>query len=401
MRTNSILASALSVSMESEELMSGEELNPVTEETTVAVDEILEEVRDQGDVVEEHEDAVEEMEGAAESLESLICSLESAIADGGMNPQAADIHGRAVANAVRRLPIDGQQFTVSVESFGGTGDKLQASMEALEQAKDLLKKIWEGIKNAVVGAWKAMANFVKTIGTSAAALKRAAAVLKARAAKMSGKPKNEKIDGKAVSSALNVKGSVETAGEVVAALDALVAGGSKVIMAANKASNELKSIVSYVATGNGSAEPDYVELNKDLPRDQLPGAQIKIGENGIPSLEKTKGDFSGAEITVADANGVRNIAGGIEKVAKMIESFSSRDFKKLESEMNKHIKDQDAAVKKLEAEKDVKKDIQKDLKAFRKVSNIVRAVGPQYMAHAAQGAKAAYAYASKSAAQYA
>lgn len=178
---NSILHSALNVSMEGIDPNASAEINPVTEETIVQVDEVLEEARGDSAIVEEHDEAVEELSQAADSMESLIASLESAIADGGMSPQAADIHSRAVAIATRRLPIDASEFTVSNESFGGTGDKLQASMEAMEGAKALLSKIWEAIKNAVQGAWAAVKNFFATMGKSGPAVVAAGQSLKQRA----------------------------------------------------------------------------------------------------------------------------------------------------------------------------------------------------------------------------
>lgn len=178
---NSILHSALNVSMEGIDPNASAEINPVTEETIVQVDEVLEEARGDSAVVEEHDQAVEELSQAADSMESLIASLESAIADGGMSPQAADIHSRALAIATRRLPIDASEYTVSNESFGGTGDKLQASMEALDGAKALLAKIWEAIKNAVTGAWNAVKTFFATMGKSGPAVVAAGQSLKQRA----------------------------------------------------------------------------------------------------------------------------------------------------------------------------------------------------------------------------
>lgn len=192
---NSILHSALNVSMEGIDPNASQEINPVTEETIVAVDEVLEEARGDSAIVEEHDVAVDELSQAADSMESLIASLESAIADGGMGPQAADIHGRALAIATRRLPIDAAEFTVSTESFGGTGDKLQASMEALEGAKALLSKIWEAIKNAVQGAWAAVKNFFATMGKSGPAVVAAGQSLKQRAAAAKGQnPASAKIN---------------------------------------------------------------------------------------------------------------------------------------------------------------------------------------------------------------
>jgi len=198
---NSILQSALNISLESAS-EENQEINPVTEETIVAVDEVLEEVREDSAEVEEHDDAIEELSDTAESLESLITSLESFVAGGGMGPQAADMHSRALAIATRKLPINSSDYTVSTESFGGTGDKLVASQEALEGAKKLLNSIWDAIKNAVVSAWNAVKNFFATIGKSGPAVVAAGQSLKKRAQSAKGgkAPESGKISlGNAVS----------------------------------------------------------------------------------------------------------------------------------------------------------------------------------------------------------
>jgi hypothetical protein len=178
---NKLLLSALNVSLESADLTENQEINPVTEETIVAVDEVLEEVRGGADDIEEHDEAVEELSEAAESLESLVSSLESFIADGGMSPAAADMHSRALAIATRRLPVNAADYTVSTESFGGTGDKLVASQEALEGVKKLLSNIWDAIRNAVRSAWNAVKEFFATIGKSGPAVIAAGQSLKKRA----------------------------------------------------------------------------------------------------------------------------------------------------------------------------------------------------------------------------
>jgi len=178
---NSILQDALAVSLESAAEAENQEINPVTSETIVEIDELLEEVREGAASVDEHDEAVEELTDAADSLESLISSLESFIADGGMAPQTADMHARALQIATRKLPVNAADFTVSTESFGGTGDKLTASMEALDNVKALLGKIWDAVRSAVEGAWNAAKDFYAAIGKSGPAVVAAGQSLKKRA----------------------------------------------------------------------------------------------------------------------------------------------------------------------------------------------------------------------------
>ena len=398
---NSILQSALSVSLESDDLpMEGAELNPVTETTTVQVDEVLEEVREAGDAVEEHEEAVEELDGAAESLESLITSLESAIADGGMSPQTADVHSRAMANAVRRLPIDASQFTVSNESFGGTGDKLVASQEALEGAKEMLSKIWNAIKNAVIGAWKAVVNFVQTIGKSAAALNKAGKLLIASANSAKGNAKGKKIDATGVAKLLHVNGDFD--GNVAGKLATIVSNGAKVVNSAKVAQSELTKLAGAVASGMGGDENVGTgdAIYKALPQGALPGGrEIEEQEKGgyiMPKLvAKVDLKLAKVELDVPDANAIKGIGQGIIKIAQFIDDYDKKYFKGLQKTIDDFVNKQDKLIQRMELEKEETQKVRKQLNDFKKISSIARAVGPDYLGYAASAAKASFNYGKK------
>lgn len=416
-----LLKQALSVSMESADPLENEELNPVTETTTVAVDEILEEVRDQEDVVEEHDEAVEELTGAAESLESLITSLESAIADGGMSPQSADIHSRALAIATRRLPIDANDYTVSTESFGGTGDKLTASMEALEGAKKLLSDIWNAIKTTVVNAYKAVVNFVRTIGKSAAALTRAGKILIAQAGQLEGSPKTAEIDATGVAKYLHKDGSLKTS--VGAGLMEIVSKYSGVAQSASIAKDEIIKLVGATASGrlekNEFAEA-HDKIIKALPVGELPGGRVIETDDVVPKLViKTNLKADTNNVKTPSAQDIKSIGQSIIKVAEKIGEFDKKHFVALEKAIDKAVAEQDRLVKKMDFETDKfvggtvkgkevgvrvagedKKAVRQALNDFRKISHIARSVGPAYMSYAAGAAKAAFSFGKKAVAAY-
>lgn len=397
---NSILQSALSVSLESDDLpMEGAELNPVTETTTVQVDEVLEEVREAGDAVEEHEEAVEELDGAAESLESLIASLESAIADGGMSPQTADVHSRAMANAVRRLPIDASAFTVSNESFGGTGDKLVASQEALEGAKAMLSKIWAAIKNTVINAWKAVVNFVQTLGKSAAALNKAGKLLIASANSVKGDAKGKKIDATGVAKLLHVNGDFD--GNVAGKLATIVSNGAQVVNSAKVAQSELTKLAGAIATGRTTTEEQaagHEAILKALPKGALPGGrEIVESEGGMPKLTaKVDLKLAKVELDVPDAAAIKGIGQGIIKIAQFIEDYDKKYFKGLQKSIDEFVTKQDKLIVRMELEdKAETAKVRAELNGFKKISSIARAVGPDYLGYAANAAKASFNYGKK------
>lgn len=397
MRSN-ILMNALSVSMEGIDPTENIEINPVSEETTVAVDEALDEMNSAEEVVEEHDDAVEELESAADSMESLVVALESAVKAGGMSPRTADMHNRAMAIAVRRLPIDAEHFTVSTESFGGTGDKMTASMEALDGAKELLSKIWTAIKNAVVKAWQAVVNFVTTLGKSARALKKASEVLRIQARDINGEAKTKEIDAKAIAKALHVDGKFTTASS---ALKTINQKGRDVVAFTVQSTGALKEAAAAVATSAESIEV-AVDFSK-LPTEQLPGGYIvKIGEGEgkMPKFVLDKNFDEDVKVPTPNRAEVIAISDAIGEIAALVENFDGKFFKNAKKEIDQAISKVDREVKKLEADKEDKKEARSNLRQFRKAANMPRSVGPEYMAYAARSAKAAFNFGKKVVAAY-
>lgn len=246
---SSILTAALTASLE--DASEGQEINPVTSETVVELDEVLEEVREAGEEVAGEDEAVDMISEAADSMESLIASLESAVAAGGMSPQTADMYSRGMSNALRKLPIDKSQFSVSTESFGGTADKLVASQEALEGAKELLAKLWNGIKTAVLNAWNAVKGFYERIGKSGPAVVAAGKSLKSAAGATKGNPTGKATLSNGALNALVVNGSfdpVKALGGVVEGFDVGVKNyGAKIL-------SSLSPLIATVESGQVSPE---------------------------------------------------------------------------------------------------------------------------------------------------
>lgn len=396
---NTILLSALTVtSLENLEPEAAEtaELNPVTDQTVVEIDEILEEVRDGAADVEEHDDAVEELEGAAESLESLIASLESAIADGGMNPQAADIHSRAMINAVRRLPVDGSQYTVSVESFGGTGDKLQASMEAMEGAKDLLAKIWAAISSAVKSAWAAAVKFVDTLGKSGEVIVRAGTQLKSSAVKVNGKPKTETVPVGAAGKFLHTNGKVE--GPLSQSLQRVKMNGDTITTIGNVAVKGLKTMA-----GNGAVDIDtfITSITEPLGNMDLPGGRtFEVAAGSAKLVEKTKLEDAAQEVPTPERPELVAIASNIIAIGKMIASYDQKQFKEIAKAVDAGVATYEGLVKKAGDNKEEVASLKAAMANFKRATAASRAAGPAYMSYAANAAKSAFGFGKKALAAY-
>lgn len=121
---------------------------------------------------------VDEAEETAAALEGFRVALEGYQSEGGINSQAADFLMRAVSPLLDRVGSPGFATAVpALESFGGTGSRMQAGTIALEGLKEEIQRIWkaivEHIKKAV--AW-VEGYWMKVFGAAEKVQKRAKAL---------------------------------------------------------------------------------------------------------------------------------------------------------------------------------------------------------------------------------
>lgn len=167
------------------------EVDPVPEITVDEnVDQTVEtevaEIVESADAVEEAQETQGELEKKAATLEALYIALENSIEAGGMPPEAQPIIANAVNDVVEDLGPAAETPIPAVESFGGTGDKVNATRLSMEAIGKTLKAIWIAIKNAVFKVGKMIADFfakifggVKKVKEKAQALMKAADGMKA------------------------------------------------------------------------------------------------------------------------------------------------------------------------------------------------------------------------------
>lgn len=331
MRTN-ILQAALAVSLE-DLSETTQEINPLTAETVIELDAVLEEVREAGDAVDGQEGAVDTLSDAVDSLESLVVALESAVKAGGMSPQTADVHSRAMAIALRNLPVNKSDYTLSVESFGGTADKLVASQEALEGAKELLAKLWNGIKTAVMNAWNAVKGFYDRIGKSGPAVVAAGKSLKQKAAAAKSVKKDYKVSS-GIANGLSIGDKFDP----VAAVKAVQHGYEVGVKGyQNRLLASMSPLISLVESGQVSPQrldeaAKKVDADAALTEDmkgKLPGGvffDLNLGEgDGLEALGKTTMKL-GREATkqtdvtydIADIGVISKMADGVVEIGQML-----------------------------------------------------------------------------------
>lgn len=395
------LRNALMVSLEADDV---ELMNPVTDQQETNIDEVLLEINEAAEPVAEADQVVDVLETAEASVESLAVALEGYIADGGMSPQTAQAHNVGMANALRGLPLDADRFTVSSESFGGHGDKLTASQEALEKVKETLDKLWEGIKNAVKKAFAAVATFIATIGTSSRAIKAAGVALVKKAASTSGKAEGE-MEATAAAKALHKGNGLNQS--VGSMLKEIAAGGKGVAASAKAAEGALNTIAGEIASGhytddNASRAAFAETVMKSLPSGELPGGYtIEVSDASVPTLTQTSPlNLKEVKVKVPELAEIKMIGQGIQEVADFLNSYSTSTFKSLQASVEKFIANQDKLVKKAGFSKEETAKTRDGLKATTKLAAVARGCGPQYLRYAASAAKAAYSFGNKALAQY-
>lgn len=256
------LLAQLKVSLEEIEFQTEvEQLNLVTDQTPTNIDEALDKIVDKVDydAVNQADSNVAKLEAAQESVRSLMATLESAMATGGMSEVAAKGYRIAMEDALNGLPVAANDYTVSSESFGENGDAMRATMEDIAAAKDLLVKIWNGIKAAVIAAFKAVVEYIKMYGKTADDLDGLAKNLRMRAAALSGKQPVGSFSYAPYADKLAIDG-MKFDGEVGKAIDSLTkALSSKVMGYSQSISGGLKGLGKTVANSNADVDVESLE----------------------------------------------------------------------------------------------------------------------------------------------
>lgn len=164
--------------------------------------------------IDEGESHVEEYEQAAATMESLIEALQDAQRSGGLTPQAArfaTITMESVGIRLTGAPFQnahGESVMPSLESFGGTMRRDEATTISLENAKEWFAKIWEVLKNTweQIRSW--VANFVKALFSQGERYKQRAQKIQQAAQGANGQPKNRTVAAGAAGAKIALNGTV-------------------------------------------------------------------------------------------------------------------------------------------------------------------------------------------------
>lgn len=210
---------------------------PVVEEAPAEAEAIAEgetELEEVAGDIEDLEGHAEKYENAAATMEALIEGLRDAQQTGGLNPQAArffnitfehigtELTGRPFQNA------HGESAIPSLESFGGTMRRDQATTISMEAAENWFQKILEVLKKTWAQVVEWVKKFVAAVFSQSARYSQRADALIAASKKIgNAKPKSAKIKfGAADKIAVGNKVSIDSL-ETVAAVAGFVSVRAK------------------------------------------------------------------------------------------------------------------------------------------------------------------------------
>lgn len=218
----------------------------------------------QAEVVE-GETIVEDVEDAGETLDEVGATLESAVSSGqGLDPIAAKLAAIAINSATSRLGIS-KQLTASLENYGQSTSRLEATRITLEGVKETVLKWWNTIRAALTNLYMKIKGFFIKLFDGLPKLKaRAEAMVKA-ANETKGTAKEPKI--KVAVGALKMANATPATADIIKGLD------------------ELTTLSASILGVGGDGAKIY-EANVKTLTDMVAGLGDKLDQGKVDALNK-------------------------------------------------------------------------------------------------------------------
>lgn len=151
------------------------------------------EAEEEADVVDEGNDEADELVETAEALESYLAVARAASKQGGWTTQEAAAHELGLNIVMGRIGANASFVMPSLESFGSSRERINATTSVENRITDTLKKIWEAIKRAVNKVIAFVRKWYLKIADGASRLKKRAEAIRSKAENTNGSAKEKKI----------------------------------------------------------------------------------------------------------------------------------------------------------------------------------------------------------------
>lgn len=341
MTVQSLMKQALGVAMEDAENNAEVVINvAVNSEPTPEEEEI--EVNEVGEEAEESTEVVDELDEAAATLESIAVSLEAHIQEGGIDATAATYLNLALAGVAGRIGL--KSNTPSLESFGGSSDRLAATQVSLEEVKESIKKVAQAVKNAIIRAVQGMLAFFARVFGGMKKIEARATELKKAVAGAKGKKADGKVKLMGTSRlSLGKKFDGSTAANAIANLERAGKGLYETFG---------KKITDAIAEAAEGKEPKLNNLAEGLFNGEIAGGysidSTKAGSYEVPTIKSDDGrtDEESAEFEPLSTDAMDKILDEVLVVCKMVvaNEKAAKDLGKEITDAAKGLKD-DGKVK--------------------------------------------------------
>ena len=145
------------------------------------------------DVIDEGSAETDELIETTEALESYLAAARHASKQGGWTTQEATAYHVGIDIAMKKLGADGSAIVPSLESFGSSRERINATASVENRLTEALRKIWEAIKRAVNKVYVFVKKWYLKILDGASRLKKRAEAIRKKAENTTGSKKENKI----------------------------------------------------------------------------------------------------------------------------------------------------------------------------------------------------------------
>ena len=295
------------------------------------------EAEEESDVVDEGNDEADELVETAEALESYLAVARSAGKQGGWTTQEAAAHELGLNIVMGRIGANASFVMPSLESFGSSRERINATTSVENRITETLKKIWEAIKRAVNKVIAFVRKWYLKIADGASRLKKRAEAIRSKAENTNGSAKEKKI--RIPLSSLHINKNAPKAAQLVSGMktvttviDDLTKGpmskGYEKVMTAMAVALEKSA-----STGNLSdkrhekitaSETKYAQLSGEFSEDNKAMAKFAgANENAnkgysVASVLPGGKRFFALDLVLADDAGSKELAAGSRSACKVI-----------------------------------------------------------------------------------
>lgn len=149
-------------------------------------DAALLEMQDAVGASDENDSAVDELENTVVALESLLETAEASQETGGLDPVAAELLQKAVDNETAPLGTPAEEVVPALESFASPSSRRQATVMACESIREWIDKVWAKIQEMIQKGRDLMKKAYIAVKQAVQGLERRVASLKKDAANRNG-----------------------------------------------------------------------------------------------------------------------------------------------------------------------------------------------------------------------